>query len=194
MAGATVEAFTLSGGDQIAAIKVGEVGRGRKLGILPVRGDAPDKPYTLESAEIGMTRNGNPRLIFKPVTDDSAAIVVMRTSIGYRGGNAHTGDRTGTKDDGTAAGFAPFPARQILARGIIAQGAAGAMGSGEQMIGDSPGGVLAMHSERGGAAVRQSPHEHHEATPRQAIAVHVEHVHAVEAQQVGLNRVTVVGQ
>lgn len=135
--GATVEAFTLSSGIQIAAVLVGERGRGRKIGALAVRGEAPAKPYTLLSAEVGLTQRGNPRLIFKPVVSDAAAIVVMRTPIGFRGGNAHTGDRL----DG-GMGYRPFPVTEILADGIIAQGDAGNMGSGSQLIAVMPKGVV----------------------------------------------------
>jgi hypothetical protein len=134
--GATVEAFTFSGGDKIAAITVGEPGRGRKVGVLPVLGDAPTEWYTLHSADVGESRSGRPLL--KPRSggdlDTSAAIVVLRTPIGFRGGNAHTGDRVGD-------GFHPFPGR-VLVEGVIAQGAAGNMGSGMQIVAVMPRGVV----------------------------------------------------
>jgi hypothetical protein len=136
--GATVEAFTLSNGAiQIAAILVGERGRGRKVGALAVRGEAPAKPYSLLSAEVGLTQRGNPRLVFKPVYSQDACIVVFRTPIGFGGGNSHTGDRM---DGGES--FAPFPALEILADGIIAQGDAGNMGSGAQCIAVMPRGIV----------------------------------------------------
>ena len=116
-------------------------------------------------AEIGQTRAGKPKFLAKDMaTTEDAIICVFRTRIGYRGGNAHTGDRVGWKCSCGATGedicppaecpecgktgwgqpvpvFAEFPGK-VLARGIIAQGAAGRMGSGEQIIAMMPRDVV----------------------------------------------------
>lgn len=64
------------------------------------------------------------------------AIVVLRSPIGFRGGNAHTGDRapSWTPERG---GFLPFPG-EVIAQGRIAQGDAGRMGSGDQLVAIMP--------------------------------------------------------
>lgn len=149
-AGATVQRFAFqSGGVAIAAILIGETGRGRSLGVLPVAGPAPEQPFKLMAAAVGETRSGKPRLIpAQAVTDQSAAVLVLPTPIGYRGGNNHTGDRTGTGEDGKALGFEPFPGRE-LARGRIAQGDAGGMGSGDQLVVLMPRGVVFRTSYSG---------------------------------------------
>lgn len=115
----------------IHAILVGEEGRGRKLGVLPVAGEfetrapTPGNPAVglVRAAQIGETRSGSAKLIAVPAPDtDEAAIVVFQTAIGFRGDNAHQG-----------MNGADLPGR-ILVDGRIAQGQAGAMGSGRQIV------------------------------------------------------------
>jgi hypothetical protein len=114
-AGALVEEFTLSSGTKIPAILVGEKGRGRELGVLPVEGAQPGDHIL--AARIGQTRSGRPKLIAAAAAEDhDRAIVVFRTSIGFRGGNFHEGE------------FHP------LVSGTIAQGLAGRMGVGRQHV------------------------------------------------------------
>lgn len=139
--GALVETLALKGTDiEVPAVMVGEVGRGRKCGVLPVTGAAAGD--ILPAARIGQTRSGNPKLIAAPFedADDSAVIAVLRTPIGFRGGNVHTGDRAPewTKEN---PAFLPFPGK-ILAEGVIAQGDAGAMGSSQQFVAVIPKGVV----------------------------------------------------
>jgi hypothetical protein len=145
--GALVQSFTLSSGVEIDAILIGESGRGRSLGVLPVQGARPN--VTLDLCQIGTTRAGRPKLIaaFGTPSDDKV-ILVLRTSIGFRGGNAHTGDRTGlvaredwdgnpTFDyDGMLEWGLQFAERpgSVLSEGRIAQGDAGRMGSGDQLV------------------------------------------------------------
>ena len=201
--GAEVENLTLQGaGVTIPAVMVGEEGRGRERGVVPVanppmipcpnRGqgvygwgirdkcptcgeglvgvvnrnnhpDAGDTPGRLLAASIGQTRAGKPKFVAaEQATTDEKIIVVLRTPIGFRGSNAHTGDRAGW--DCTAPGcrasgpetnlpkvcpacgaaedhwsggpesvFSPFPG-EIIAQGRIAQGDAGRAGSGRQII------------------------------------------------------------
>lgn len=143
-AGARLELYTLEGtGMAIPAILVGEIGRGRKLGVLPVelptdlrRELEQGREVRLLQARIGQTRSGHPKLIFSPDhPGEEACIAVLRTPIGFRGSNEHTGDRVGENE------FAPFPGK-ILVTGRIAQGAAGRMGSGDQLVALIPRGVI----------------------------------------------------
>ncbi len=195
--GAAVKTLHLKGAAvDIPAIIIGEEGRGRERGVLPVdnpplvacpdRGRAvwsssgsacdtcgcqlvaakevghasnhPDDGKVCDRlmfAQIGKTRAGKNKLISaREASSPDFIIAVMVTKIGFRGSNAHTGDRVGwkcracsTEGAGMYAPatcpkcgestfetvFAPFPA-EVLARGIIAQGDAGRMGSGEQFI------------------------------------------------------------
>ena len=218
-AGIAVEKMNLTGaGVEIDAVMVGESGRGRELGVLPVGGhpeapmvpcgsqtDAPEhrgekraeRPLLL-AADVGQTRAGKPKLVREAsqAKADDFCVVAFRTSIGFRGGNAHTGDRVtspcrhrgqnpaeGLKiiarcceqcgvalpeppvfkhgdeippysrigdsdwrqvrhpDAGDEWTFAPFPG-EIICWGAIAQGGAGGMGSGEQIVAVIPRGVV----------------------------------------------------
>lgn len=199
--GAKVEAFQLSGaGVTIPAILVGEEGRGRKLGVLPVH-LLPDRykewqekgEVVITAATVGQTKAGKPKLIeVSEVTDTGRCICVFRTQIGFRGSNRHTGDRareyyvldyfarsvaseagipikeeyTGEEvleyariflrtkypdedpnDFRPDAGFErrlefhPFPG-EVLCEGVIAQGDAGRMGSGKQLVAVMPAGIV----------------------------------------------------
>ena len=183
--GAIVEKFALRGaGVDIPAIMMGESGRGRSMGILPV--DLPSGLQTewqekgkvrITAAEVGETKAGKPKLFAKDaVTSSEKLVCVFDTTIGYRGGNSHTGDRytepcprrgqkvnayhncpdcnlelmpSGTSsekfwegvihpaDKGGKVAWHPFPG-QILCTGVIAQGDAGAMGSGQQLVAVMP--------------------------------------------------------
>jgi hypothetical protein len=138
--GAQIQEFTLKGADtRIPAILIGEEGRGRRLGVLPVSGAAPKE--TLLAAQIGQTRTGNPKLIAaSDGVDDSAVIVVLRTPIGFRGSNVHTGDRSPEWTEDTP-NYLPFPGHTLVG-GRIAQGEAGAMGSGDQYVALIPRGAV----------------------------------------------------
>src|SRR5690606_38823678 len=194
--GARVESFTLKGaGISIPAIIIGEEGRGRRLGVLPVQ----LLPSTYEEwqqkgnvyirfAEVGTTKAGKPKLLQTENADTlEKCICVFRTEIGFRGGNSHTGDRKEEywvldylwRADLSALGkdpsakytkeeamqlteelnalkntkhawycvfnkkceFHPFPG-EVLCEGIIAQGAAGRMGSGSQLVAVMPANVV----------------------------------------------------
>lgn len=199
--GARIDRVQIGHSIEVDAICVGEQGRGRSRGILPVsevpmvpcphtglepyftsdlcpscgveytrRFDGkrthPDKGEVkgkLMAASLGKTKSG-PRLeTAEAPTTDSHAILVLRTQIGFRGSNAHTGDRSGWSCKcgaeglqteiasclacgaglGKGAGylFHPFPG-EVLAKGTIAQGDAGGMGSGEQIIALLPKGAV----------------------------------------------------
>jgi len=138
--GAIVVEFTLSSGITIPALLVGEKGRGRELGVLPVEGAQPGD--TITAARIGQTRSGRFKLIAHARAEDhSRAIVVFRTSIGFRGWNSHEGEF------------------QRLASGIIAQGLAGRMGSGHQHVGLLEDGQVVV--VRRGGRLYGAPPEHH---------------------------------
>lgn len=161
--GAQVISLRLQGaGIDIPAITVGEEGRGSSLGVVPVEG-LPAGEGRLLAARIAHTRQGKPKLIaVAPETaSPEAVLVVFRTTIGYRGGNRHDGGPTGWSCVCGAAGtgeppaacpasqwharpnvvYGPFPGR-MLARGGISQGAAGRMGSGDQMVALIPKGAI----------------------------------------------------
>lgn len=152
--GATVEVFKLSTAEvEIPAILVGEEGRGRKLGVLPVQllPSSYEKwkkgeDIVIFSAEVGETRAGKPKLVeTSGIANASFCICIFRTKIGYRGGNSHTGDRDGgvRKDywGEEHPTFHPFPG-EVLCEGEIAQGAAGRMGSGSQIVAVMPAGIV----------------------------------------------------
>lgn len=194
--GARVDSFTLKGaGVSIPAIIIGEEGRGRRLGVLPVQ----LLPSTYEEwqqkgnvyirfAEVGTTKAGKPKLFQTECTDTlEKCICVFRTMIGFRGSNSHTGDCKEEywvldclwRADLSALGkelkdkytkeeaaqiteelnalkstkyawycvfdrkldFHPFPG-EVLCEGVIAQGEAGRMGSGSQLVAVMPANTV----------------------------------------------------
>lgn len=188
--GARVETFTLQGaGVSIPAILIGEEGRGRRLGILPVQllpknyTEWQESGYThIHSAEIRTTKAGKPKLFQTEDADTTEECVcIFRTMIGFKGGNSHTGDRKNeywvpnwlgqsklsalslelkekyTKEEAIQVAeelnssldalfkkeieFHPFPG-EILCEGIIAQGAAGRVGSGYQYVAVMPANIV----------------------------------------------------
>ena len=151
--GVRVDSFTLKGAEvTIPAIIIGEEGRGRKLGVLPVQllpeqyQEWQEKGCVyIHSATVGTTKAGKPKLFQAEDADTiEKCICVFRTQIGYRGGNEHTGDRDGGTEKfwGTEyPTFHPFPG-EVLCEGIIAQGVAGRMGSGSQLVAVMPAGIV----------------------------------------------------
>ena len=154
--GVRVDSFRLKGvGVSIPAILIGEEGRGRKLGVLPVQllpdtyAEWQEKGYThIHSATVGTTKAGKPKLFQTEGADTDTTekcICVFRTRIGYRGANEHTGDRDGrTEKDYWGAEhptFYAFPG-EVLCEGIIAQGDAGRMGSGRQIVAVMPANTV----------------------------------------------------
>lgn len=207
--GAEVEDLALKGaGTFIPAVIIGEEGRGRQRGVIPVDAppmvSCPDQGKQmwqsqttctrcgvalgevidshrrhpeeglvrgrLMYAAMGQTKAGKPKLWAMPVpTTEDHVIVVFRTKPGFRGGSAHTGDRSGWRcssygcdasgdgyapsacpkcgDAPTAWGggpelrFSPFPGEK-LAEGRVAQGQAGAMGGGPQVMALMPKEVV----------------------------------------------------
>lgn len=155
--GAEVEKFRLACGVEIPAVLVGEKGRGRKLGVLPVQfmTDEKFKKTKIFNATLGHTQTGKPKLVEVNEDGGDEAIVVFRTPIGFRGYNRHTGvekvmceDCKGSgkegnftcyKCKGSGKVYAPFPGK-VLVEGIIAQGEAGLMGEGSQLIAVVPKG------------------------------------------------------
>lgn len=163
-AGAKVQRLKLaSAGIEIPALVVGEEGRGRKRGVMAVELLAPDQSVIV-AASLGLTRSGNPKMIAaKEATPGiEAAIVVMPTNGGFRGGVVYTGDLCSWKCDNydclpsrgqnpQACGFLTcqlkctlcgyetkrdwekFPG-QVLVEGNTAEGDAGRAGSHTQII------------------------------------------------------------
>jgi hypothetical protein len=119
-AGAKVESFELSNGAVIRAILVGETGRGRSLGVLPVLG-LDDQEVVYEAA-LGTSRTGRPVLRAGQQDDSNGdyVIVVAKPVHGFRGqGWIEAGKETGYR---------------VLVSGQIADGAAGRMASSEQCV------------------------------------------------------------
>ena len=89
--------------------------------------------------EIGKTKADKPKLFVgaEDLGNQLVALVVFRTTGGFRGGADHTGDRTpGDNND-----FLPFPG-EILVEGKIAEGMAGRMGGNSQIIALMPKGIV----------------------------------------------------
>jgi len=173
---ARIEEYTLKGaGLKIPAIIIGEAGRGRQLGVLPVYGASPGDQIRFGRLE--QTRSGRPKLVVLPAPEGPDALAILRTPIGFRGGNSHTGDRSGwycsgkidwertpCLDNGVRTlrplpapeqclecgapveiCYHPFPGR-VVVEGTIAQGAAGRMGCGQQLIAViQPGTIFRTH-------------------------------------------------
>ena len=190
--GARVGTFTLKGaGVSIPAIIVGEEGRGRELGILPVEllpeqyKEWKEKGHVyIFSAQVGETKSGKPKLYQTEEVDTTKRCVcIFKTKIGFRGSNKHSGDLkeeywtpnwlweakilalgNGVKEKYTKQEaveiaerldsqypwdvvfekrrlFNPFPGETIC-KGVIAQGDAGRMGSGEQLVAIIPAGEV----------------------------------------------------
>ena len=214
--GAVVRKHELKGANVvIPVIFIGEEGRGRTLGVLPVQlTPAQEKEFQangqvrIEFAELGQTKAGKPKLFAKDsACSDNGIIAVLRTPIGFRGGNDHTGDRTQTfwtiresfADIAREAGipiqekyldkakvleyaaklaairypgennikedcgfeyhleFAPFPGT-IINKGVIAEGTAGRMGSGDQLVAVIPKNVVFRTSYSGRRYGKPSAH------------------------------------
>ncbi len=133
--GAKVEALELkNAGISIPTVQVGEKGRGREIGVVPVkllpeahRRFLAGEEVRLTNVNHALTKSGKPKFIQTEVDESpESTILVIRTSIGFRGDNAHKG-LNGT----------PFPGT-IISQGVIAQGDAGRMGSGKQLICEMP--------------------------------------------------------
>lgn len=194
--GVRVDSFALKGaGIAIPAVVIGEEGRGRKLGILPVQllpeqyKEWQENGYTyIHFATVGTTKAGKPKLFQVEDADtQEKCICIFKTKIGYRGSNSHTGDRKEEywvinrfwRSDLSALGkelkekyteeeaikiaeelntsqnssyqwdviferkleFHPFPG-EILCEGVIAQGDAGRMGSGKQLVAILPADIV----------------------------------------------------
>lgn len=130
--GAVVGTFQLAGGTKIPAVVVGEEGRGRQLGVLAVqlRRSSYEEwekngKVTVQFGRLGQTRSGNPKLIETEEPEDSDLLLVLLTSIGFRGSNEHQFP----------------PGTEVVVEGRIAQGTAGRMGNGAQYVVRVPAGT-----------------------------------------------------
>lgn len=156
---AEVIKHTLSSGVVIPVVGVGESGRGRKYSYLVTellkdskqQWEQEDKTL-ITSASVGKTKSGNPKLLQAEETEEKTKnwLVVFRTPIGFRGSNSHAGDvndKSWTEeekekyDQPKSQHCLDFPGT-ILTTGIIAEGDAGRMGSGEQLICTVPVGSI----------------------------------------------------
>lgn len=101
--GATVGKYYLKGaGISIPAIMIGERGRGRKLGVMPVQLEGNLKTLWDEKGAVRVkfgyldkTRSGKYKLVVpalnNPRFDENFCLVIVRANIGFRGYNAITG-------------------------------------------------------------------------------------------------------
>lgn len=137
---------------------MGEEGRGRHLGVLPVellpdsyKSWEEDLRVEIQYAEVGQTKSGKPKLF---QTDQHGSldriICVFRTQIGFRGSNEHTGDEH-------TGGYEEFPG-EWLVHGRIAQGIAGRMGCGEQGVAILPKDTVFRTAYRGRLYGKPSEH------------------------------------
>lgn len=95
-------------------IAVGEAGRGRKLSRVALGSrDFDPAPETLTNASVMQTRKGTILVVAEQPHDHRRALVLLSTPMGYRGSTSWEG-----LDDVV-----------VLAEGIVADGAAGRMGS-----------------------------------------------------------------
>lgn len=170
--GAKVVTLTLKGADvSIPAIIIGEEGRGRSRGVLPVqlptdlhREWKEKGEVIIMTASLGETKTGNPKLFVSSGAGSSSqkAICVLRTKIGFRGSNSHTGDWTGEVEERSWGDNVriceKFPG-EIITQGTIAQGDAGRAGSGQQMIAVVPADVVFSTSY--GGRLYGSPSSHY---------------------------------
>ena len=112
--GVEVETLRLKDGTEIPAVLVGERGRGRELGVLPVNAEPGE---VLRCAEIGQTRSGRPRLRKTDCEGAEGILLVFRPEYGFRG----------------SVDMPDFGER-VVARGYVAQGDAGRMGGNAQYV------------------------------------------------------------
>lgn len=159
--GAEVRAFKLRDGAELPAIVIGDEGRGRSLGVLPVQGELVKPPkyahypdwaerWVMRPVALDETRPGNPRLVVSDAPAGAEAVIVaFRGGIGFRGGYAVLGERVSEDAEGRGI-YADLPASvRTLASGVIAQGEAGRMGSGTQRVVLLPRGVVVAERRTG---------------------------------------------
>lgn len=168
--GAEIRTFKLGNGGEILAILIGEEGRGRALGVLPVDGVTPPEEIVISGlsgerrvrpplprlryASRGVTRSGRPKLFAAEAANtDEAVIVVFNGDMGFRGTYSVSGDDTGEYlcgADGSRVSIKkPMNNVETLVEGRIAQGAAGYAGSGTQRIVLLPRGVVLAERRTG---------------------------------------------
>ena len=131
---------TATGSPTVPAIIVGERGRKRRLGVLPLQlmpgGGETSRDHRVAAVKIDRRAGpkGPIRLVETDLSQasDEACIVVFRTRIGFRGWNKHTGDAV-EGVPGEERKFLPLPG-EVLTWGAIAEGDAGRMGHGEQVV------------------------------------------------------------
>ena len=107
------------------------------MGVLPVQLTEEQfkkwragETVIIKNARVSETKSGKPKLIETEDSNNEKVIAVFRTKIGFRGSNDHTGD-----------GDEPFPG-EVLVEGVIAQGDAGRMGNGDQLVAVIPKNVV----------------------------------------------------
>ncbi|HZJ34894.1 MAG TPA: hypothetical protein VFD55_02695 [Candidatus Angelobacter sp.] len=141
--GADVEKLSIQG-DDYPVITIGEIGPGRLKAVLLVE-FMIDKQHqewmekgTIKINSVSVEKNNYDRYVLiasdnNYVDNEKEIICVFRTHIGSRGSNSHTGDNI----DNSLRKYKRFPGT-IISRGKIAQGGAGKMGSGEQIVAIMP--------------------------------------------------------
>ncbi|RLJ04597.1 MAG: hypothetical protein DRP08_01375 [Candidatus Aenigmatarchaeota archaeon] len=150
--GSLIKERLIAGQFTVKGIIIGQPGRGRKVGFLPLAKDVPTKKDNNGETEwvfygsLGRTYKNAPKLIKELPDDRERVLCVLRTHIGFRGHNSHTGVNEDT-----------FPGEKII-EGMIAQGAAGRAGYGDQYICTFPVGAKFKTSYTGRLYGKPSSH------------------------------------
>ncbi|MCM8827636.1 MAG: hypothetical protein NC904_09015 [Candidatus Omnitrophica bacterium] len=129
--GAKIVKKNLKNDITLDAVLIGQEGRGRELGVIPVQLLTPwdgEGERRIKNVKLGTTQSGHPKFLEVENDNDTDIVIVARTPIGFRGGNKHLLDIIEITPESV------FPNLKVISWGIIAQGIAGYMGSGYQFV------------------------------------------------------------
>ena len=149
--GAKVVTTELKNGTKLPVLAVGENGRGRKftyavvdLALENQKAFKADGCCYVGNLRQTSTKAGGLKFVEDYTANDDGYLAVFRTSFGFRGSNGHFGDWNGEpfdSDEPKGSNCFRLPG-EVLMRGVIADGAAGSMASGEQLVVKLPFGAI----------------------------------------------------